>query len=45
MTFDLTGAAVWHEVVGDPASAVLTPVVLLALSSHLGHTHQLPEAA
>lgn len=31
MTFDLSGAALSHAAVGDPASAVLTPLVLLAL--------------
>lgn len=31
MLFDLTGAAFSHGVVGDPASAVLTPLAIAAL--------------
>lgn len=31
MTFDLTGAAVAHTAVGDPASNVIVPLVLLGL--------------
>lgn len=31
MMFDLTGAAVSHAAVGDPASNVITPLVLLGL--------------
>ena len=31
MVFDLTGAALSHRAVGDPAAAVATPLVILAL--------------
>ncbi|MEZ0311566.1 MAG: DoxX family protein [Myxococcota bacterium] len=31
MVFDLTGAALSHRAVGDPASAVATPIIILSL--------------
>lgn len=33
ITFDLTGAAISHAVSGDPPSAIITPLVILAIAA------------